>query len=256
MTVVGGGGSCAWGAGLTFFSSSWGDVFVNTDMTPEGREVTRPDPENPAYYRGRSLGCTFGSLPGDRLPDVKEMNDFIAAVLAKQGYVGATTDAHEPALFLVVQWGYLQPGSGELLWFLGYDARKDIGASVGVGLIGPEVYRRNSRSLWIDKVLDNASRPIYGIIVTAFEYKSARTSEPVIYWQTRIGLAANGKSMVQALPAMMLAAGPSMGRETETPVIRNADDVREGRVELGELEVIGFDEDTPAPPDQAAEGKR
>lgn len=71
----------------------------------------------------------------------------------------------------------------------------------------------------IETILDHAAQPIYGIIVTACEYKSASTPNPITYWQTRIGLPANGKSMIQALPTMVIAAGATIGRETDSPVL-------------------------------------
>lgn len=235
-------------AQFKFFSSTWGDVIIATDMTTEGKALTPPSREQPVYFLGTSLGCRFGSIPGDQLPEVREMNQFIAKVLAQQGYLAART-GHEPTLFVVAQWGYLQPQSGDLLWFLGYDARQDIGAPTFPGTLGPEVFRRNLRSHAVETVLDSASGPIYGIILTAFEYHSARTDKPVIYWQTRIGLPAQGKSMEQALPAMMLAAGPSIGRESTGPVLRSADTARDGHVKLRDLEFIEFE---PTPASEAA----
>jgi hypothetical protein len=168
------------------------------------------------------------------------MNRFVAKVLAKQGYLGAKAGVHEPSLFLVVQWGYLRSGSGDLLWFLGYDANQDIAAPVFPGQLGPEVWRRGFRSREITTILDYANGPIYGIIVSAFEYQSASTTKPIIYWQTRIGLPANGKSMAEALPAMVLAAGAAIGREAKSPVLLDVDDARRGYVKLGELDVRGI----------------
>jgi hypothetical protein len=229
-------------SGFSLFSRHWGDVIVVTDVTTEGRALTPPAPRSPVYFLGRSLGCKLGSIGGDDLPDEKTMNQFVAQVLAKQGYLSATGGAHEPKLFLIVQWGYLQPGSGDLLWFLGYNPADDIAAPSFPGVLGPEVFRRNFRSHLVETILDDANDPIYGIIVTAFEYKSAKTDKPIIYWQTRIGLPAHGKSMAQALPTMMLAAGPTIGRETTTPTLRDADDVREGRITLGELNILGIED--------------
>jgi len=85
--------------------------------------------------------------------------------------------------------------------------------------------------------------PIYGLIISAFEYKSVRTAEPIVLWQTRIGLAANGKGMSEALPVMVQVAGPQIGRETTKPVLRNIED--RYTTKLGELEFIGFEEDAP-----------
>ncbi len=242
-------------AGFHLFRQTWGDVITVTDMTAEGRALTRPTPEQPVYYRGHSLGCKLGSIPGERLPEVEELCEFVAKILAKQGYLGARPGVHEPTLFLVLQWGYLEPASGDLLWFLGYDANQDIAAPSFPGMLGPEVWRRDFRSPTIERILDYAGGPIYGIIVTAFEFQSASTPRPIIYWQTRIALPANGKSMAQALPTMALAGGPTIGRETKSPVLNSADNVNKGHVELGELKVIGY-EDEPAPPSKASGAKK
>lgn len=228
-------------AGFSLFNQTWGDVIVSTDTTDEGRALVPPTPARPVYYRGLSLGCKLGSIPGDLPPDVDRMNRFIGRILAKQGYLAATPE-HEPTLCLVVQWGFLRPGGSDLIWFLGYNANQDIAAPAFPGQLGPEVWRRNLRSHTIETILGNASDPNYGVIVTAFEFRSAKTSHPVIYWQTRISLPANGKSMTEALPAMLVAAGSAIGRPSAIPFLRNADEAREGRVELGPAEVLGYED--------------
>lgn len=225
--------------GFSLWPRSWGDVIVATDTTKEGRKIEPPSPNRPVYYTGHSLGPRLGSISGDDLPDVREMNRLVAKVLAKQGYLGAKPGVHEPTLFLVLQWGYLTPSSGDLVWFLGYDANKDIGAPAIPGMLGPEVWRRGFRSRIVEAILDGAGTPNYGIVVTAFDYKSASTTKPIIYWQTRIALPATGKSMAEALPAMMLAAGPVIGRESDTPALIDVDNAREVRIELGELQYRG-----------------
>ena len=50
--------------------------------------------------------------------------------------------------------------------------------------------------------------------------------------------------MAEALPAMVLAAGSAIGRKSESPVMVDVDDVRKGRVELGELESHGVVEES------------
>lgn len=233
------------GAWFGLFPDFWGDVIVATDVTPEGRKLTPPTVEKPVYYLGRSLGERLGTIRGDQLPDTKQLNQFVTRILAKQGYLGARPEVNDPTLFLVVQWGYLTPGSEDLLWFLGYHPSQDIAAPTFPGQLGPEIWRRNFRSREIETVLQDARGPIYGIIVTAFEFESARTPNPIIYWQTRIGLPANGKSMAEALPTMLVAAGPAIGRESDKPVLLDVDNVREGHVKLDELKVLDVLE-TPA----------
>ncbi len=239
LAALGAALPAARGSGFGLFRSYWGDVLVSTDMTAAGRALAPPTADKPAYYLGRSLGERLGSIRGDELPDKKQMNALVEKILARQGYVGAQPGLNEPTLFLVLQWGYLEPGGGQLPWFLGYNASDDIGAPVFPGLIGPEVFRTSFRSRTINTVLDGMKGPVYGIIVTAFEYKSARTLRPVVYWQTRIGLPANGKSMAEALPTMIIAASDAIGRESKSPRLFDADFYREGHVRLGDLEIKG-----------------
>jgi hypothetical protein len=254
LLVLGVGTPSALRAEFTLFKNVWGNVIVSTDTTEAGKAVPPPSPQQPIYYTGMSLGPRLGSIPGDQEPDVKQMNQFVARILAKQGYLGARPDGPEPELFVVLQWGYLTPGSEDLLWFLGYNPADDIAAPTFPGKLGPEVFRRGMRSRLIETILEDSQGAIYGIIVTAFEFKTARTAEPVARWQTRIGLPANGKSMTEALPVMLTAAGPAIGRPADKPVLLDADTAREGRVKLGELKFLDFEKELPSP-DGAGGGK-
>ena len=236
----------AWASQFMLFKSFWGDAIVVTDMTPAGRALTPPTPAKPVYYRGLSLGSKLGSIPGDVIPEEKKFDQFVAKILAKQGYLPATPGGHEPTLFLIVQWGYMTARWNNMSWFLGYDPNKDIGANWTPNFLGPEVFLTDFRSRVVETILDTLREPAYGIIVTGFEYKSASTAQPVVYWQTRVGLAAVGKTMALALPTMIAAAGPSIGRETDGPVLSDADNARQGHVDLGELKVVGY-EDDPVP---------
>jgi hypothetical protein len=248
------GGTLAVHAEFTLFRDIWGDVLVSTDTTAEGKKYAPATKEAPVYYKGLSMGNRLGEgLRGDQEPTVKELNDFAASVLAKQGYLPAQPGKHEPTLLLVLQWGYLDPRTEDLLWFLGYNPRDDIAAPTGSSLLGPEVFRRGMRSRATETILEDAQKPVYGIMISAFEYKSAKTTEPIILWQTRIGLPANGKSMQEALPVMLVAAGPAIGRPADKPVLTSADDARSGSVNLGELKFLdSFDAPSRSPGTGAA----
>jgi len=226
---------------FVLFERTWGDCIVVTDMTKEGRALKPASREHPVYFLGKIYGSRLGSMPGDRLPDAKEMGQLVTRILAKQGYLAAQPGVHEAELFLAVQWGRIDPRSGDSLWFLGYNPRDDVAAPTLAGRPGIEIHFRNMRSREIEAILDYAEDDIYGIIISAFEYKSAFTSQPVILWQTRIGLPANGKGMTEAITAMAQIAGPQIGRETTKPILRNMDD--RFTTSLGELEVIGFEDD-------------
>lgn len=254
LFILGAAAPGARGGEFTLFKNVWGDVIVATDTTEAGGALTPPSPQQPVYYTGRSYGQKLGSIPGDREPDVKQMNQFVAGILAKQGYLGTPPGAPDPDLFLVLQWGYLTPRSEDLRWFLGYNPADDIAGTAFPGIFGPEAIRRGMRTRLVETILQDSEEAIYGIIVTAFDFKTVRTDDPVIYWQTRIGLPANGKSMAAALPVMLTAAGPAIGRPADQPVMVDADRAREGQVKLGELKFLDFKSDLPAP--EKADGEK
>lgn len=231
-------------AEFALFKNIWGDVLVATDTTEEGKKLRPASKEEPVYYKGLSMGGRLGSPQrGDREPPIKDLNNFAATILAKQGYLPAQPGKHEPSLLLVLQWGYLEPGTGDLLWFLGYDEEDDIAAQTQINFLGAEVFRRGMRSRAVETILHDAQNPIYGIMISAFEFETAKTLKPVILWQTRIGLPTNGKSMTEAMPVMLAAAGPAIGRPADKPVLLDADSARAGTVNLGELKFMDSFED-------------
>jgi hypothetical protein len=226
-------------ADFKLFRNIWGDVLVSTDTTEEGKKLPPASKEQPVYYKGLSMGNRLGSgLRGDQEPTMKELNNFAASILAKQGYLPAQPGVHEPTLLLVLQWGYMEPSSEDLLWFLGYNTEDDIAAPTQINFIGAEAFRRNFRSRATELILQDAQNPIYGIMISAFEHESAKTLKPVILWQTRIGLPTNGKSMAEAMPVMLVAAGPAIGRPADKPVLLDADAARAGSVNLGDLKFL------------------
>src|SRR5512146_232019 len=105
IALVASAGFVARGAASEFmaFSRTWGNAIVVTDMTPAGRSLTHPTPGQPVYYRGLSLGSKLGWIPGDLIPDEKKLGQYVAKILAKQGYVYAVPGKHEPSLFRVLQ---------------------------------------------------------------------------------------------------------------------------------------------------------
>ncbi|WP_404425135.1 hypothetical protein [Nibricoccus sp. IMCC34717] len=214
-----------------------GNVVVVTDVTEAGRKFTPPTPQAPVFFKGLSLGNKLGSIPGDREPDVKKLTAFATKLLAKQGYVGSFDDTHPASLFLVLQWGYIRD-SREQLWFLGYNPFDDIGYQPNPNMLGPEVLLRNMRNSTVETILDLADEPIYGLIITAFDYATVKTDKPIALWQTRIGFAAIGKSMQDALPKMLTVGAAQIGRASDKPIIRDADDYRKEAFEYGDLKVV------------------
>ena len=242
LLAVGGRAPGAGGANGGGFYDGWGPVVVTTVITAAGKAFTPPTNAQPTYYRGSSLGRSLGSIPGDTEPEPKELARFVAGILAQQGYVAAAPGQHDPALFLVVQWGYLRRGEDDLLWFLGCDPTMDYAGTDQAGL-----FQRNLHSRAVETIMNDARSAIYGLVLTAYDPKTVHSPRPVAYWQTRVGLPANGKSMAQALPVMVASAGPAIGHPAEEPALFDTDNARAGRVTLGELRFIDYLNEVPPP---------
>lgn len=241
---------------FTLFSRPSRDVFIVTDVTPDGRKVEPPTRQQPVYCEAMSFGCDFGSMPGDKLPDSAELLKVIVKILADQGYQG-NNDTHPPTLLLTFQWGYRKGGIGNNLAYLGGEKLDLMWETENNSWINSNVLLRNMRSSASQKVMDVAAEDIYAVTICGFDYASTRSGKPVLLWQTRVAIPTTGVSMANALPRILAVAGPAIGRETKTTVIAKADDTREGRVDLGELEVIEEDAPvTPAPSGQTAPAPR
>jgi len=87
---------------------------------------------------------------------------------------------------------------------------------------------------------------LHVITITAYDYQAVRKKEYKILWMTRIACSARGVSLDEAFPNMLAVAGPSIGKDTPTPVWVNATERFKGNVKIGELTVVK-DETSPAP---------
>jgi hypothetical protein len=76
-------------------------------------------------------------------------------------------------------------------------------------------------------------------LVRSFTMDSETAPKVTLLWETRFGCPATGLAMSDALPLMIHAAALNFGRETRIPVNLNASDEFKGRVDFGELKIIG-----------------
>jgi hypothetical protein len=228
-------------AGFRLFPSGENDVIIVTDVSAAGRKIQPAMPESPVYYWAINFGCDYGSTPGDKVPESREIGAVIEKVLASQGYLRAD-GRHPPSLYLGFQWGRLE--SGKLRQNLAYLGGRKLDLMWEVednfGDIHPNALLRNFRSPEADKVMALASDELYAVTINAFDYASAVdiTRKPVLLWQTRIATRGLGAWMKVALPRIIQLAGPSIGRETPVPVFRKPSDLLRESIEFGELRVL------------------
>jgi hypothetical protein len=154
--------------------------------------------------------------------------------MAEQGYLLADAQ-HAPTQLLVFAWGLSEGIAPE---FLGADTRiTHLGAWHPPGV-------------WA-KVWDFAESELFLGLVRSFTLDSETAPKVTMLWETRFACPATGLAMGDAMPLMIQAAALNFGRETKVPLNINVSDESKGRVDFGELKVMGSEppKDKPAPAD-------
>jgi len=221
---------------LSFFETPAPDVLTVTDVTDEGRKWPLPEPGKPVLYEAISFGSqNFPGLRGDVTPNPRTMAAFIVKTLAEQGYQQAK-EKGVAKVFLSICWGYSRANLG-VLGFLGgekLDLMWELDGSPNA-VHGPP---RWMRSLTADKVMEAANSDLYIASIQAFDLKKIDAGEIVPLWHTRIACPARGLMMADAVPTMIVAAGPLIGRETKKPVWRDTTELKKVRIDFGELKTL------------------
>jgi hypothetical protein len=218
-----------------FFGQTTPDVLTVTDVTEAGRSWPLPEPGKPVFYEAISFGSrNFPGLPGDVKPNPRAMADLIRKTLAEQGFLPAK-EKGVAKIFLSIGWGFSRANFGSL-GFLGGD-KLDLIWELGNSQFasGPP---RWMRSITAEKVIGAANSNLYIASIQAFDLEKLDAGEQVLLWHTRIACEARGLMMADAIPTMIVAAGPFIGRETKKPVWRYAAEIKKDHVDFGELKTI------------------
>jgi hypothetical protein len=231
-------------------------VIAVTDTTPVGALRRPASAANPVYYAAVSAGYRdFGGIiAGEKIPQKEEVIKTITKVLAKQGYLPATTE-HPASLLLFWTWGTMntdrdysnpddtagrQINRNQLLRFMG---------AYKLGLISkePDPFRQDTLlpGAWIrdadsEMISDLATEDLYVIAISAYDYGAALRQEKVLLWMTKISCPSIGLAMKDTLPAMLALAGPHIGRETAKPVSVKASEQFKGEVKIGDPTIVEY----------------
>lgn len=239
-------------------------VIAVTDTTPAGLLRRPATPANPIYYMAASAGYRdFGGIiAGEKVPPKEAVFAAIAKVLAKQGYLPASTE-HPPTLLMLWTWGTMntdrlytgnpddlegrQVNRQQLLRFMGgYKVglvSKEAGGFQDSYMMPGALFRDADSEL----ISDLASEDLYIAAIAAYDYAAAVRKEKVILWTTKISCPSRGLAMNETLPAMLALAGPYIGKETAKPVSVKAADKFKPDVKIGDPTVVEFLEKNPVP---------
>ena len=211
------------------------EVNVNVDLTDEGRKITLPTREHPAYYFPlvggfRQEGAVMaGEKAPDRLPVLKE----IARILAQNGYLVVGPKTPVPSVLLVFFWGNMNPeiddpGDNQKVFF---NQRQM------VALVGGQTL--NNLDLFSEReaVMQGAEDDRYFVMIAAYDFAAAQQKKKVLLWRTKMSTPANGVDFPDVLPALIASGGPLLGHETLRPVWVDQPLELKGTVKLHELQV-------------------
>jgi len=242
-------------------------VGVIIDMTPEGRKIARPSPDNPAYYFPIYIGY---KEMGDVLtkwhrapPPLEEVRRTMTGALLEQGYRVATR-MHPPSLAIVFRWGSIaaevvaQPGVKAPMWHgengnEGFSTVGNLIAAPARAVNQDEVMTIIAGDRWGDLDPNDPGQeefvslqPRYYLMISALDFPAFTRHKQILLWRAHISTNYWGHYMDEVLQPLITAAAPLLGRETGRPLIVSAPIGPVGRVIIGTPEVKDYPGD-PAP---------
>jgi hypothetical protein len=234
------------------------EMSAYTEFTAAGRNVAPATPAQPVFFVAQSKGYQpmGDGVAGDHPPVAAELDRFLYQALAAQGYLPAKEVSPAPGLALIYFWG------------VHYNMDRDLAALFPekheqyllerAALVGGKRYAHDlalqmqfgvslaDHSVYKDFLRNQASSDLYYVVVSAYDYTRLARGEHQLLWRTTLTVTAQGVSMHEALPPLIVTGGEYFGREmTETVALRR--NVRRGTVTLGPLKVIESDVALPPP---------
>lgn len=230
-----------------------------TEFSPAGSKVTAATPQQPVYFVAQNQGYRpMGDIvAGDHSPGGADIERFLYRALAGQGYLPANDAAHPPGLVLVYFWGvHYNPDPEQRALFPELAERYLLERAA---LVGGRRYAHDlslqmsfgtslaDRSEKKDFLRNQAASDLYYVVVSAYDFNALARNEHRLLWRTTLTVAAQGVSMRESLPPLILTGGEYFGRPMEETVALRRH-VRRGTVTLGPLQVI--ENDVALPPDR------
>lgn len=236
-----------------------GDVQVITDSDVYAleEEIPRPAPGKPVYYLAVSVGFQeFGSpMPGEKVPDQKDVLKIVTKTLESQGYKLAT-NKNPPSLIIAYAWGTLHVqrlvapssslptvtlGRGRVFEFLGGKKLTQGGSTIDPFSTGGAPFGLQGGSTGARDFWDLANDGYYVVKLNAYDLNHAKQQNAKVLWSTRMSASHRGLWLADALPIMLSIGAPNIGKHTDKPVLVYASDRYKPSIEVGPATVVEED---------------
>ena len=228
------------------------EMTLFTAVTHHGRSLPEASPDHPVYFTAQDEGFHAMGYPlaGEHSPMPAELERVLHEALKVRGYLPAEGTTHAPGLVLIFYWGSHNSIDQDLAGQIP-DLRRQHTLE-RANLIGGKAYGHRvelqldfgttplDRSLKQDFLFYQSDRSLYYAVVSAYSYDEVARNERHLAWRTTMTVNADGVSMQETLPPLILTAGDYFGRATDEVVaIRRT--VRRGTVKLGPLRIVESD---------------
>ncbi len=88
------------------------------------------------------------------------------------------------------------------------------------------------------ELMEQTNEDVYFVVASAYDYQAMGKNRRILLWRTKMTVDTKGVSMTDTLPAVIVAAGPYFGRETEEATVLTKRVVRQGKVDVGTPTVV------------------
>lgn len=243
------------------------DLSVITEMTEEGKKISPPSEEKPAYYFAQSAGFHGEGQGVQDYPPLElgKLEAQLSASLKNNHYLPAT-EGHPPTLVLFYIWGVhnrLDPemqdiGNTNLLsraQLVGgtkfahefYQALAEWDAAGSPrGDITDPVHRFIERDDLTRQLVEQIFNDCYYVVVSAYEGAALAHHQRVLLWRTKIATASQGIGLKETMPALIAGGTDYYGKDMPTATVLDEQLHRGGHVDIGEAQVKEYIEPSPA----------
>lgn len=244
-------------------------ISIITEMTDEGRKLKPPTPENPTYYYVFPSGYhEEGGAAAESKISEENLKKQVQTALAPSGYLPSTKE-HPATLVLFLIWGVhsklpaYDPETGDggfddvghhnllsrAALVGGAAFAKDLSKALSeqsmtgqAGSFLDPVYRFTNRDDLTRNLMEQVLDDCYYVVISAYDGAAVAHGERKLLWRTKISTPAQGVSLVETAPALVAGGESFFGRDMTGPAIIDKRISRVGKVETGQLKVIGIDE--------------
>lgn len=100
------------------------------------------------------------------------------------------------------------------------------------------VQRMYNSSSNMANLMEQTNDDVYFVVASAYDYQALATGRRKLLWRTKMTVDTKGVSMADTMPAVIVAAAPYFGHETDEAVALTKRVVRQGKVEVGTPTVV------------------